>query len=58
MIGDTQPARIHDIYEKLLFYVQSLETMGKLREVNGYVRMTIETRPGIRGDLVRTDESC
>ena len=29
-IGGTQPARIHDFYEKLLFNVQSLETMGKL----------------------------
>ena len=56
-IGGTQPARINDFYEKLLFNVQSLETMGKLREVNGYVRMTIDKLPGIRGDLVRTDES-
>ena len=56
-IGGTQPARIHDFYEKLLFNVQSLETMGKLREVNGYVRMTIDKLQGIRGDLVRTDDS-
>ena len=56
-IGGTQPARIHDFYEKLLFNVQSLETMGKLREVTGYVRMTIDKLPGIRGDLVRTDDS-
>ena len=55
--GGTQPARIHDFYEKLLFNVQSLETMGKLREVNGYVRMTMDKLPGIRGDLVRTDDS-
>jgi len=33
-IGGTQPARNHDFYKKLLFNVQSLETMGKLREVN------------------------
>lgn len=56
-IGGTQPARIPDFYEKLFFNVQSLETMGKLREVNGYVRMTIDKLPGIRGDLVRTDDS-
>ncbi|XP_068674565.1 uncharacterized protein [Montipora foliosa] len=56
-IGGTQPARIHDFYEKLLFNVQSLETMGKLQEVNGYVRMTIDKLSGIRGDLVRTDDS-
>ena len=54
-ISGTHPARIHDFYEKLLFNVQSLETMGKLREVSGYVRMTIDRLPWIRGDLVRTD---
>jgi len=52
-IGGTQPAKIHDFYKKLLFNVQSLETMGKLREVNRYVQMTIDKLPGIRGDLVR-----
>ena len=33
--------------------VQALETMGKLGEVNGYVRMTLNKLEGIRGDLVR-----
>ena len=41
---------------KLLFNVQSLETLGKLRQVNGYVRMCLEKLEGIRGDLVRTDD--
>ncbi|XP_022804811.1 uncharacterized protein LOC111342037 [Stylophora pistillata] len=31
--------------------------MGKMRDLNGYVRMTIDKLPGIRGDLVRTDDS-
>ena len=53
----SQPNKIHEFYEKLLFNVQSLETTGKLQEVNGYVRMTIDKLPGIRGDLVRTDDS-
>ena len=30
--------------------------MGKLREVNGYVRLTLDKLEGIRGDLVRTDD--
>ena len=55
-INGSQPNKIHQFYEKLLFNVQSLETMGKLQEVNGYVRMTIDKLPGI-GDLVRTDDS-
>ena len=30
--------------------------MGKLGEVNGYVRITVNKLEGIRGDLVRTDD--
>ena len=56
-INGSQPNKIHEFYEKLLFNVQSLETMGKLQEVNGYVRMTINKLPGIRGLLVRMDDS-
>ena len=56
IINGSQPNKIHEFYEKLLFNVQSLETMGKLQEVNGYVRITIDKLPGI-GDLVRTDDS-
>ena len=37
--------------------MQALETMRKLREINGYVRMTLDRLPGIRLDLVRTDDS-
>ena len=47
--------KISCIYQ-LLFNVQSLETLGKLREVNGYVRMCLDKLEGIRGDLVRTDD--
>ena len=35
--------------------VQSLNTMGKLKEINGHVRTTIDKLPGIRADLVRID---
>ena len=56
-INGSQPNKIHEFYEKLLFNVHSLKTMAKLQEVNEYVRMTIDKRPGIRGDLVRTDDS-
>ena len=57
VITGANPARIHQFYEVLLFNVQALETLGKLKEVNGYVRMSIDKLPGIRGDLVRTDEN-
>ena len=55
-IPGSQPSKIHDFYEKLLSNVQALETLGKLREISGYVRMTIDKLEGIRGDLVRTDD--
>ena len=41
----------------MLFNVQSLETLGKLKEISGYVRMSIDKLQGIRGDLVRTDDN-
>ena len=35
--------------------VESLDTMGKLKEINGYVRIYIDKLPGIRADLARID---
>ena len=57
VITGSHPRKIHEFYEKLLFNVQSLETLGKLTEINGYVRMSIDKLQGIRGDLVRTDDN-
>ena len=57
MITGSHSRKIHEFYEKLLFTVQSLETLGKLTEMNGYVKMSIDKLQGIRGDLVRTDDN-
>ena len=54
-INGSQPGKISAFFERLRYNVQSLETLNKLSDVNGYVRMTINKLPGIRGDLVRTD---
>ena len=51
----SNPKRILEFYEKLAYYVQSLETLKKLDAVNGTVSMTIEKLPNIRRDLVRND---
>ena len=48
--------KIHHFSDQLVYCLQSLETMGKLEQVNGYVSMILDKLPGIRGDLVRTDE--
>ena len=44
-------------YETLSSKLQALETMGKIKEVNGYVRMRLDKLEGIRGDFVRTDDN-
>ena len=54
-IQGSQPPRIHEFYEKLSSNIQALDTMGKLREINGYVRVTLDKLPGIIADLVRLD---
>ena len=37
IIHGSYPIRIHKFYEKMLTHVQSLETMGKLKTIEGYV---------------------
>ena len=37
--------------------LQALETMNKLKEINGYVRFALDKLPGIRADLVRLDDN-
>ena len=52
----SQPSKIHEFYENLVTNTQALETMGKIKDINGYVRVTLDKLPGIRADLVRLDE--
>ena len=47
--------KIADFSEKLSYSVQALETLGKLKDVQGNVSMTLDKLSGIRGDLVRND---
>ena len=49
--------KIYEFYEKLLIKVQSLETIGKLNQINGYVQITLNKLQPIRADLVRLDTS-
>lgn len=55
-VQGSQPSKIHEFYENLVTNAQALETMGKIKEINGYVRVTLDKLPGIRADLVRLDE--
>ncbi|XP_028414337.1 uncharacterized protein LOC114537496 [Dendronephthya gigantea] len=55
-ISNVNVKRIHEFSEKLMNCVQSLQTLGKLQQVEGNVAMTLDKLPAIRGDLVRTDQ--
>ena len=55
VISTVNTRKIHEFSENLMYAVQSLATMKKLEQVNGYVAMTLDKLPAIRGDLVRTD---
>ena len=57
IIPNSNTNRIHEFYEKLVISVQALETMNKLKEINGYMRLTLDKLPGIRADLVRLDDN-
>ena len=49
--------RIQEFYEKLVISVKDLETINKLKENNGYMRLALEELPSIRVDLVRLDNN-
>ena len=57
VIYGSNPNKILEFYEMLSPNLQALKTMGKIEEVNRYVRMTLDKLEGIRGELVRTDDS-
>ena len=37
--------------------MQALDTIGKIKEMNGYVRVTLDKPQGIVADLVRNDDN-
>jgi glycine cleavage system protein P-like pyridoxal-binding family len=48
VITGSQPRKVHEFYESLVYNVQSLEILGKLKEITGYVRTTLDKLEGIR----------
>ena len=53
VITSVHPKKIDEFYKKLLYNVQSLETLGRLRDVTGNVRAELDKLKGIKADLVR-----
>ena len=56
-INRANPQKIHEFPEKLLCSLQALNTMEKIKEMNGYVRVTPDELKGIRVDLVKNDDN-
>ena len=56
-VHGSNPAKILEFYENLMSSVQSLESMGKLTEIKGYVRTTLDKLPQLRSQLVQFDDN-
>ena len=56
-INNANAKKIHDFSGKLLCSMQALDTVGKIKEMNGYVRVTLDSLQGIQADLVRNDDN-
>ena len=55
-IHGVDPAKIHEFHAKLTSHIQVLETMGKIKEIGGFVRAMLDKLCDIRADLVRLDD--
>ncbi|XP_028405771.1 uncharacterized protein LOC114528347 [Dendronephthya gigantea] len=56
-ISGSDARKINSFFKTLVANTQALETMGKLNEVKGFARSTLDKLPGIRADLVRSDDN-
>ena len=56
-INDTNPYKIYDFYERLIAHINTLDTMGKFKEINKYVRFVLDKLCGVRADLMRTNDN-
>ena len=54
-IPNVNVRKIHEFSDKFMYCIQSLQTMGKLEQVNGNAAMILDKMLGIRRDLFRTD---
>ena len=56
-INNANPQKIYELSEKLLCSVQALDTMGKIKEMDGYVIVTLDKLQSIQESLVRNDNN-
>ena len=55
-IQDRDIPQLHEFYEKLLFNVESLQTLNKLNEIDGAVRFTFDKLAVIKHELALFDD--
>ena len=53
----TNPTRINEFYEKMVTNIQTLQSMGKEKDIRGYVRLTLDKLLDMRADLVRLENN-
>ena len=56
VVSNSNPNKIHKFYEKMIVSVRALDATHKLKDIKGYVRLTLNKLPLIRADLVRLDD--
>ena len=49
--------KVHEFFERLTTHVLASETLGKVKSINGYVKLLLDRLPGVWSDLVRSDEN-
>ena len=57
-VTNTDPKKVNNFYKTLLFNIQSLETLGKIKRANGMTRGVLDKLKGIKDDLVRGQLGC
>lgn len=55
-ITNTSVGEIRDFYEQLVRHSHALDTMGKLKEINGYVTLILDKLLTICSELVLTED--
>ena len=56
-VTGTNPNKVFEFYEILVSSVQTLESLGKLQEIKGYVRITLDKLVHLRSQLVQFDDN-
>ena len=57
VINGRDPVKINEFYKNLRYNVQSVDTLGRLSEVKGNVRVTLDKLKGIKGGFVQGHEN-